>query len=136
MPSALQVEFGDFVTFRMDEVVAVQYNGGFGRAPKVRGSPPTSAPHSVERGRSPPLCPSLCKLMDTAGREAGATGRLHPALTLPAASTLQTLAPQSAVYPVAMINGLFMAALETDSTDTAQYLPHADHCTATGRDSA
>ena len=40
LPSALQVEFGDFVTFRMDKVLAVQYNGGFGRAPKVCGSPP------------------------------------------------------------------------------------------------
>ena len=52
---ALQVEFGDFVTFRMDKVLAVQYNGGFGRAPKVRGSPPRLASHS----ESSPLSISL-----------------------------------------------------------------------------
>eukprot|EP00891_Asterochloris_glomerata_P007767 jgi/Astpho2/7767/fgenesh1_pg.00117_%23_2_t len=34
-PQSFWVEFGDFVTFRMDKVLAVQYNGGFGRAPKI-----------------------------------------------------------------------------------------------------
>ncbi|PNH12245.1 hypothetical protein TSOC_000823 [Tetrabaena socialis] len=35
-PSAFYVDFGDFRWFRVDKVVAVRFNGGFGRAPKLR----------------------------------------------------------------------------------------------------
>lgn len=35
-PGALQVSFGDFAIFRMDEILEGRFNGGFARAATVR----------------------------------------------------------------------------------------------------
>ena len=119
VPSALQVEFGDFVTFRMDKVLAVQYNGGFGRAPKVLDSPLAFASHSAVRRRSSPLCPSPCKLVDTAGTGVDVTDRLHSVLSrCPLLSVHKCWRPLCCV-PSGHVRWAVRVALETDSTDTA-----------------
>ncbi|MEW5301614.1 MAG: hypothetical protein WDW38_002618 [Sanguina aurantia] len=55
-PDAFYVDFGDFVWWRMEDIVACNYNGGFGMAPKTSVTDYTNAKPDPVTAFSGPVC--------------------------------------------------------------------------------